>query len=54
MKEKPDLEYFYDKLYKGFCGNCGRILFTGGESIEKLKKLVVSCKWCNCQVNWDI
>ena len=54
MKKKPDLEYFYNSLYKGFCGNCGRILFTGGGSIDKLSKALTACKWCNCQIDWNI
>lgn len=53
MKEKPDLEYFYGKLYKGFCGYCGRILFTGGRSVEELRKLVTVCNWCGCEVDWS-
>ena len=54
MIKKPDLEYFYNRLYKGFCGNCGRILFTGDESIDKLSKKLTVCKWCNCQIDWEI
>jgi hypothetical protein len=53
MKEKPDLEYFCGKLYKGFCGHCGRILFTGGRSVEELRKLVTVCNWCGCEVDWS-
>jgi len=54
MKEKPELEYFFNVLYKGFCGHCGRILFTGGDLVDNLKKTITSCKYCNYQVDWNI
>ena len=52
MKEKPNLEYFYGKLYKGFCGHCGRILFTGGGDPEALRENIRACRFCGCEVDW--
>ena len=53
MKEKPDLEYFFGKLFKGYCGNCGRLLFSGGGDPEELPGIIKTCRFCGCEVDWD-
>ena len=50
---KPDLEYFFGKLFKGYCGNCGRLLFTGGGDPEELPGIIKTCRFCGCEVDWD-
>ena len=52
---KPDIEYFYGLPIKGFCGACGRCLFLTkrDQTKEDLEKLVTSCKYCGCGVDWE-
>ena len=54
MKAKPYIEFFFDHPYKGFCGACGRIIFTGNNgSLEDVAKEIHVCRWCGCEVDWS-
>ena len=50
--EVPDIEMFFGKPYKAFCGRCGRIIATGG-IYEETKKRIEKCPHCGCSVNWQ-
>lgn len=47
---EPDFEYFMGALYTGYCGACGRMMFTGGATAAKLRENLKVCKWCGTPV----
>lgn len=47
---EPDFEYFLGVLYTGYCGSCGRMLFTGGATAAQLRGGLKSCRWCGVPV----
>ena len=51
IAEKPEFEYFLGVLWTGFCGRCGRMLFTGGATKEQLKKSLRECRYCKTPVH---
>lgn len=54
-KYKPDIEVFFGAPYKAFCGNCGRILYTGGtkDAIASAKEQIKECPHCKEIIDWD-
>ena len=54
-KAKPDIEWFGGYMFKGFCGCCGRIMWTGAivKDASGLRKLVTECPHCKTSVDWE-
>ena len=48
---KPEFEMFYGKRYKGYCGNCGRMLYTAG-FYEATMKQMKTCPLCGQAIDW--
>lgn len=49
-KETPTFYYFMGVLWRGYCGACGRMLFTGGANASALRKQLKVCPWCDIPV----
>lgn len=54
-KAKPDIERWYGFMWKGFCGECGRIMWCDAavKDSSSLRKLVTKCRWCGTPVDWE-
>ena len=51
-KAKPEIEYFFGKPMKIFCGKCGRNMFTSTTraSVEMYLEHNDRCPWCGCGI----
>jgi len=49
MSKKPDIEWFFDTPYSAYCGECKRMICTGG--VAPINLLV--CPWCDTPINWS-
>lgn len=54
-KAKPSVEYFMGYMYKGFCGECGKLLWTGAKAKESkpLKRVISICPHCKVEIDWS-
>lgn len=52
---KPEFEMFFGIPYKGYCGNCEKLLWTCGRylTVEDAKKCIQTCPHCGTEVDWD-
>lgn len=52
---KPEYEMFFGVKYKAYCGNCERLLFTGGRyyTIKDAEERVKVCPHCRREVDWS-
>ena len=52
---KPDIEYFFNEPFKGFCGHCNRILYTGGTkaNIPNVIEQLHECPYCQTPIDWS-
>ena len=52
---KPEYEMFFGVKYKAYCGNCERLLFTGGRyyTIKDAEERVKVCPHCRRRVDWS-
>ena len=50
---KPDIEYFFGKPMKVYCGKCERIMFTATTkaSVEMFFRDVDRCPWCKEKID---
>ena len=46
--KKPDIEWFFNTPYTAYCGECGRMIITGGVKPINL----IECPWCENPINW--
>lgn len=49
---KVEYEWFFGMAYKGFCGKCGRILFTGG-AFAQARSQIKKCPHCGAVIDWE-
>ena len=52
---KPEYEMFFGVKYKAYCGNCERLLFTGGRyyTVKDAEERVKVCPHCRRRVDWS-
>jgi len=52
----PELEMFFGIIYAGYCGSCGRMMFTGGSfrTKQEASEQIKACPWCKHAVKWAV
>ena len=46
--KKPEIQYFFETPYTAYCGECKRMITTGG--VNEVNRL--TCQWCGTPIDW--
>ena len=46
--KKPEIKWFFITPYSAYCGECGRMMITGGVKPVNF----MTCPWCDTPIDW--